>query len=295
MAKNVNIGQRLRERRAIVTGASRGIGAAIAERLAAEGADVAITARTLDRHDTLRGSLGETAARLERYGTKVGIVVADLADEHERARIVPEAVTALGGPIDILVNNAAAAMFAPVETFPLKRRRILFEVNVNAPLDLSAAVIPAMRRTGEGWIVNLSSASTKRWPGPPVDSPAATTNITFYGASKAALDRMTNGLAAELYGTGIRVNTIQPRASVHSEGADVLMGNFDVAKNYETMEEMVEATVALCDCAPDLTGRICVSLDLINESGLEVHHLDGSPGGPVSTSSTYEEIAHADP
>src|SRR3954453_6884077 len=99
------MGTRFASRRALVRGGSRGIGAAIAERLAADGADVAITARTLDKHDHLAGSLLETQERLQRYGTNVAVVVADLTDENERARIVPEAVDALNGPVQILVNN----------------------------------------------------------------------------------------------------------------------------------------------------------------------------------------------
>lgn len=84
--------------RALVTGASRGIGAGVAERLAAEGAPVAITARTLDRREDIGGSLGETAARLASYGIKVATVVADLTDETDRARIVPEAVATRAPP-----------------------------------------------------------------------------------------------------------------------------------------------------------------------------------------------------
>src|SRR4051812_21490456 len=114
--------RRFEGRRALVTGASRGIGAAVAERLAAEGAAVAITARTLDRHKTLPGSLRETAARLEKHGATLATIVADLSDENARQRIVPEAVEQLGGPIDILVNNAAAAMYQPLVDYPLRRR-----------------------------------------------------------------------------------------------------------------------------------------------------------------------------
>lgn len=154
-------------RRALVTGSSRGIGAAIAERLAAEGADVVLTARTLDKHDHLAGSLTETADRLARYGTKVGMVVADLTSEDDRARIVPEAEEQLGGAIEILVNNAAAAIYQPLVDFPLKRRKVIFEANVHATLDLAQAVIPGMQAAGEGWIVNLSSGSARLWDGPP--------------------------------------------------------------------------------------------------------------------------------
>src|ERR1700694_2744102 len=99
--------ERSRGRTVVVTGASRGIGAAIAERLAAEGANVVITARTVDRHDHLAGSLNETLARCRRHGTTVEAVEADLGDPASRGRIVPEALEILGGRVDILVNNAA--------------------------------------------------------------------------------------------------------------------------------------------------------------------------------------------
>jgi NAD(P)-dependent dehydrogenase (short-subunit alcohol dehydrogenase family) len=263
-------------RRALVTGASRGIGAAISERLAAEGAHVAITARTRAEHDHLPGSLGDTERRLARYGTDVAVVVADLTDEAERARIVTTAAAALGGPIEILVNNAAAAIYQPLTDFPLRRRKVLFDVNVHAPLDLAQAVIPGMRAAGEGWIVNVSSGAARPSAGPPFQLGPQGTTLTMYGASKAALNRVTNGLAAELDGTGIRVNTIEPRAAVLSEGATELVGATLRPDQIETMEEMVEAVVALCDCPPQCTGRNAVSLDLIGELGLRVHGLDGA-------------------
>jgi citronellol/citronellal dehydrogenase len=269
--------RRFAGRRALVTGSSRGIGAATAERLAADGAAVAITARTADRHPHLPGSLAETAERLRRHGARVVIVVADLVDARDRARIVPEAAEGLGGPIDILVNNAAAAMRAPVLDFPLKRRRILFEANVFAPVDLAAAAVPAMVDAGEGWIVNLSSGAAHLREGPPFELGPQGSTIATYGASKAALGRVGNGLAAELDGTGIRVNTIEPRAAVMTEGAAALVGDTVRPDRIESLEQMVEAVVALCDCPPDVTGRTLVSLDLLAEWGLEVHGLDGRP------------------
>jgi NAD(P)-dependent dehydrogenase (short-subunit alcohol dehydrogenase family) len=261
-------------RRVLVTGASRGIGAAAARRFAAEGADVAITARTVDRHDHLAGSLNETAEQLRAFGGRVVVLAADIADEHARGRLVADAVKGLGGPIDVLVNNAAAAMYLPLRDFPLKRRRIIFEVNVHAPLDLAQGVMPSMIERGEGWIINLSSGSAR---------PIPNTTMAVYGASKAALNRMTHDLAIELAGTGVRVNTVEPRAAVMSEGATALVGETVREDQIESMEAMVEAVIALADCPAELTGRPCVSLDLIDELHLTVHALDGSPLSPAAS------------
>jgi citronellol/citronellal dehydrogenase len=269
--------RRFTGRRALVTGASRGIGAALAERLAAEGANVAVSARVLDADGSLSGTLREVAMKLEPYGTVVAAVPADLTDDEARATIVPEAEAALGGPIDILVNNAAAAMYQSLDAFPLRRRRLIFEVNVHAPIDLAQAVIPGMRAAGEGWIVNVSSGGARHWEGPPFELGVLGSTGTVYGASKAALNRLTNGLAAELADTGIRVNTIEPRAAVMTDAAAVRVGGKLSGDQIESLEEMVEAVVMLCDCAVDFTGRTTVSRDLVENFGLTVRALNGSP------------------
>jgi citronellol/citronellal dehydrogenase len=269
-------------RNVIVTGASRGIGAALAERFSAEGANVVIVARTVEHHDHLAGSLNETLARCRSYGVRAEAVAADLADAESRETIVPRALELLGGRVDVLVNNAAAAIYAANVTYPLKRRRIIFEVNVQAPVDLMQAVIPQMRERGEGWIVNVSSASANLTAGPPFPESTHAPTIGVYGASKAALNRMTNAFAYELYGTGIRINTVEPRAAVMSEGAEALVGSIVRDDQIESMEAMVEGTLVLCDCPAERTGQVCVSLDLLDEFDTTVMTLDGTavyPGG----------------
>ena len=274
--------KRFENRNIIVTGASRGIGASLAERLCAEGANVAIVARTVDKHDHLAGSLNETVEKCARFGTNVHAIAADLADADSRATIVPRALELFDGRIDVLVNNAAAAIYQSLLSYPLKRRRIMFEVNVHAPLDLAQAVIPGMAARGEGWILNVSSASAKHAEGPPFRTAGRAMEIGLYGSTKAALNRETNALAVEVYASGIRVNTVEPRAAVMSEGAEALVGGLVTDEQIESMEAIVEAAVALCDCPLTLTGRICSSLDLLDELGLTVMTLDGSapyPGG----------------
>ena len=267
--------RRFAGRRALVTGSSRGIGAATARRLAAEGAAVAVTARTAERHRRCPARSVRRRKEIEALGGEVVTVLADLAVADERSTIVPRAEQGLGGSIDILVNNAAAAIYQPLADYPLKRRRLTFEVNVHAPMDLAQAVLPAMVERGEGWIVNVSSA-TAHFVEPPfrVGRLGSTTGI--YGASKAALNRLTNALAVEVATTGVRVNTVEPRAAVMSEGAEVLIGGPLPADQVESMEEMVEAVVSLCDCPPERTGRIEVSLDLLRELGIRVRGLDGT-------------------
>jgi citronellol/citronellal dehydrogenase len=108
--------------------------------------------------------------------------------------------------------------------------------------------------------------------------------MAVYGSSKAALNRLTNGLAAELAEAGIRVNTIEPRIGVATEGAVHLVGDLFPTETFETMEEMVEATVALCAAPAECTGRVCVSLDLIAECELVVRGLDARPLPPACPS-----------
>jgi len=266
---------RFRGRNAIVTGASRGIGAALTERLAAEGASVVIAARTVDRHDHLTGSLSETLERCRAYGTTVEAVVADLADAESRAEIVPRALQVFDGRVDILVNNAAAAVYQSVLDYPLRRRRLMFEVNFQAPVDLVQAVVPSMTERGEGWIVNVSSATARVAPGPPYRTGGVHSVIGVYGATKSALNRVTHAFAVELFGTGIRINTIEPRAAVMSEGAEALVGGIVGEESVESMEAMVEGALVLCDCSPERTGGVHVSLDLLDELGLTVMTLDG--------------------
>jgi citronellol/citronellal dehydrogenase len=266
---------------ALVTGASRGIGAGIAQRFAAEGAVVALIARTLDPEPgaPLSGSLRETVGGIEAAGGRALAVRADLADVADRARVVPEVTEALG-PIEVLVNNAAAAFYLPTAEIPLKRRRLTFELNVEAPIDLIQAVLPAMRERHEGWVVNISSATSKHLQGPPFDSGFKLGfTTTTYGASKAALERYTTGLAAEVYGDGIAVNTLAPVAAVRTPGADTLVGDvLDAHPSIvEPLELFVEATLVLATADPQrVTGRICYSRPLLEELGRAVRSLDGT-------------------
>ncbi len=261
---------------ALVTGASRGIGAAIARRLAAEGAAVAVTARTLDAHPHLPGTLREVVGDVERDGGRAVAVAADLADERDRARIVAETEAALG-PVDVLVNNAAAAFYMPFERFSEKRFRVAVELNVRAPFDLAQRVLPGMRGRRRGWILNVSSATAVSPTGPPFDAFHVKGGALLYGMTKAALDRFSAGLAAEVWADGIAVNALSPVAAVRTPGTEALgMLPLDRPELIEPMEVMVEAALALVTGDPaTLTGRIAYSRPLLAELGRSPRTLDG--------------------
>ena len=116
---------------------------------------------------------------------------------------------------------------------------------------------------------------------PPFDLGGVRGVYGFYGATKAMLNRITNAMASEVHGTGVRVNTVEPRAAVLSEGADAVVGGRLRPDQIESMEAMVESVVTLCDCDADTTGRVFVSLDLLDERDIEVQQLDGSGPFPA--------------
>ena len=266
---------------AIVTGASRGIGAAIAERFAAEGAHVALIARTSAPGGKLPGSLDETAARLRAQGGDCLCIQADLGSATDRERIVTETLAHFGG-VDILVNNAAWARFAPSYAQPPERVELAYAVNLFAPLHLSQLVLASMKARGGGWILNLSSATSNIPPPAPYDANErayrfhTTHSPTLYGSTKAALERMSTGLAMELAADNIAVNTLAPVEAVASAGA-LKSGSIDELAHMEPIEAMAEAALALCSRAQNtLSGRISLSLPLLRELGVKVMNLDGA-------------------
>jgi NAD(P)-dependent dehydrogenase (short-subunit alcohol dehydrogenase family) len=255
---------------ALVTGASRGIGAAVARRFAAEGARVAIVARSLEPGSGghLPGSLRETAAAVQRDGGVAMPVVADLSDPACDRAALAARVEAELGPVDVLVNNAAACFYLSIDETSERRLRVAYEVNVVTPYLLTKAVAPGMRARGAGWVVNVTSAIVE-----PSDTPAQARSST-YAPSKAALDRLTISLATELGPAGIAVNAVAPASAVRTEGATAMMDLPDAL--CEPMETMVEAVLALATCDPAQTnGRVVRSLAYLHETGRAARSLDG--------------------
>lgn len=258
------------ERRvALVTGASKGgTGTAIAIRLASAGFDVAVVARDAE-------GLGRTARQVRDLGRRALELPCDLSDpDGGRGELVARAVAELG-PVDVLVNNAAANGYRPFAEWTPARLELTQQVNVWAPWDLMVQAAPAMRARGRGWIVNVTSFAAELAPGPPFPTTLVATQGSGYGVSKAALNRLTVSVAAELYEAGIAVNALAPQSAIATPQL-VAAGEVD-ADRFEPLETMAEAALVLSSCDPSvLTGRIARSLELLVELDRAVHTLDGT-------------------
>ena len=178
----------LEGQRALVTGATSGIGRAVALQLARDGAEVLVHGR-----DAARGA--ETVEAITTAGGKASFIAADLGDTADVQRLASDV-----GDVDILINNAGIALFGPTGEFEVSAFDRMFASNVRAPFFLVAAIAPAMAARGRGSIVSVSSMS----------GGVGLVGGAAYGATKASLEAMTRAWAVEYSASGVRVNTIAP-------------------------------------------------------------------------------------
>jgi len=252
---------------AIVTGASRGIGAEIAKRFGAEGAAVAVAARTTAPGTSqFAGTIAETTDQIKAAGGTAVAIAADLSRADDREQLVAETVRQLGAP-DILVNNAAVTFFTRVEDFTPKRYALMFAVQVESSFHLAQLVLPGMRERGAGWILNISSIAAVHPRMPP--GPVAGRGGTVYGMCKAAIERFSTGLAAELYPDNIAVNALSPTKVVPTAGTIFHHLTHEGDPRSEPPAVMAEAALMLCHRDPQsLTGRVAYSQELLAELGV---------------------------
>lgn len=253
---------------AIVTGASRGIGKEIAKLFAAEGARVACTARTVEEGaHRLEGSLNATLAEIADAGGEAIAIAGDVSSFAECERIVRGARERLG-PIDVLVNNAALTYFIPVAEFPPEKWLKSFAVNVHGPFFMSRLVLEEMIARGSGAIVNISSGAAIG-PGRGPYKSAPLRGGTLYGAEKAALERFTQGLAAEVFADGVSVTCVSPSLVVPTPGVmyHKLLDRPD-APHAEPVEWMARASLLLAtEPIEKVSGRVTYSQQILQEFG----------------------------
>jgi len=220
---------------AIVTGASRGVGKAMALGLAKEGAIVVVAARTEVERPPMPGSIEVTAREIRQAGGQAHAVRCDVTDEAEVKDMV-SGVRDLFGRVDVLVNNSGIAFPAHAWEMPLKRWELVLKVNLTGAFLCAQAVLPGMMERRTGSIINISSIqATQRG--------SVNTGIA-YGVSKAALERFTVGLAEEVRPFNVAVNCLKPRGAVSTEGMTYLHAAAD-RSHWDTPDMMVRACVFL--------------------------------------------------
>ena len=283
---------------AIITGASRGIGKATALLFAREGAKIVGHARTMNEgdHRMLEGSLTTTAAEVEAAGGEMAVVQGELSGLEDCERLVEHA-KATFGTVDVLVNNAAMIHFISVMDSTVSRWMRAFAVNIHAPFILSQAALPEMIERGRGAIINISSGVATGPGRGPYEStssrPAGHTsagNVT-YGATKAALERFTQGLAEEMYEHGITVAAVGPSEVVRTE-ANIfyeLVSGFDDERGEPT--DMVARAALLLATEPleKVAGRVCYSQQILKEFGW-IEEARGTGVDPDQRGSGYAQI-----
>ncbi len=254
---------------AVVTGASRGIGQAIAELFASEGAKIVCAARTVNEGDhPLEGSLARTVQAIKEAGGDALAVAANVSEEADCIKLIEQA-RAHFGQVDILVNNAALNYYVPIVDYATNRWIRAFAVNVHGPFMLSKVVLPEMIERQRGAIVNISSGAAIG----PGRGPYEDTTVrggTMYGASKAALERFTQGLAQEVaaYG-GIAVSALSPSRVVPTPGTVFhhLVDGMDDPRG-EPPDLMARASLLLAsEPAEEVNGRVTYSQQILKEFG----------------------------
>ncbi len=278
---------RLHERAALVTGASRGLGKAIAVAIAAEGAAVAVVARSESQwHERLPGTIHETVHEIEAKGGRAVAVAADLS-ELEQVESAFEAAKQALGPIDLLVNNAAltvpgrpprngeprsksgprpnttkpTAPFGSVLTFPLSGLQRHLAVGLFASYRLMQLALPDMIECSQGAIVNISSAAGLM-PGPGPYESTGNPGPIAYGGNKAALHHLTQCIAVEMQPHGIPVNALLPSAAIITPGNQYAMPN---NTDWASPEDFAEATIrVLLADASETTGQILWDQDVLH-------------------------------
>ena len=229
----------------VVTGASRGIGQAVAVEFARAGADVVVAARSTESAPSkLPGTVEETARQVEALGRRALAIAADVTSEEQVQAMARRALDEFGR-VDILVNNAGVSFPAPLHRTPLKRWDVVMNVNLRGPVMCTQVFLPSMMERRSGRIINISSYLAEvMLPG-----------MVSYSVSKIALEKLTQYVAAELQSSGIAVNALRIELNIATEGWRFRNPNIDYS-DWDKPEAASEATLWLATCDPSYTGKV---------------------------------------
>jgi citronellol/citronellal dehydrogenase len=265
----------LRDQTLFITGASRGIGLAIALRAARDGANVVVAAKTAEPHPKLPGTIHTAAAEIEAAGGRALPVVVDVRDEGSVARAVEQAVARFGG-IDVLVNNASAISLTGTLATPPRIFDRMMSVNTRGTFVASQACLPHLKRSKNPHVLNLSPPLNMdpRWFAPHVAY-----TMAKYGMSLCVL-----GMAREFERDGIAVNALWPRTAIATAAIEFAIGDASSLRHCRKPEIMADAAHwILTQPSRSLTGRFLIDDEVLGAAG--VTHFDAyavSPGAPLA-------------
>ena len=242
-----------------ISGATRGIGLAIALRAARDGANIAIAAKTSDPHPKLPGTLGTAAAAIEEAGGAALAVKTDIRVENQIAEAVRQTEERFGG-IDILINNASAISLTPTLQTPMKRYDLMHQVNARGTFAVSQACLPHLLQAANPHILNLS---------PPLSlAPKWFKDHCAYTMAKYGMSMCVLGMAEEFREQGVAVNALWPRTVIHTSAIDML-GGLVKPENCRTSEIVADAAHAiLTRDSRTCSGRFFIDEEVLREEGV---------------------------
>ena len=250
----------LQGRTLFISGASRGIGLAIALRAARDGANVALIAKTAEPHPKLEGTVFTAAEEIEAAGGTALPIVGDIRDEDGVLAAVEQTVERFGG-IDIAINNASAIALEGSESLPMKRYDLMQDINARGTFLVSRACVPHLRRGTNPHVLTLSPPLNldPRWFAPHV----------AYTIAKYGMSMITMGMAAEYAEDGIAFNALWPRTIIATAAVQNLLGGDAAMARSRRPEIMADAAHAiLCRDSRSATGNFYIDDDVLAEEGV---------------------------
>jgi citronellol/citronellal dehydrogenase len=243
-----------------ITGASRGIGLAIALRAARDGANIAVAAKTAEPHKHLPGTIYSAAEEIEAAGGKALPLVVDVRDEASVLEAVERTAAAFGG-IDICVNNASAIQLTGTEATDMKRYDLMHQVNARGTFLVSKACIPHLKRAANPHVLALS---------PPLDlAPHWFGRHVAYSMAKYGMSLCMLGMADEYSGAGIAFNALWPRTGIATAAIQFALAGDDGMRMCRTPEIMADAAHAIfCKPARDFTGQFLIDDSFLYAEGV---------------------------
>ncbi|KAL5279151.1 HSDL2 family protein [Megaselia abdita] len=244
-----------------ITGASRGIGKAIALKAARDGANIVVAAKTADPHPKLPGTIYTAAEEIEKAGGKALPCVVDVRDELAVRAAVKQAAEKFGG-IDIVINNASAISLTPTGLTDMKRYDLMNQINARGTFLVSKECLPYLEKSQHAHILNIS---------PPLNmNPKWFANHVAYTIAKYGMSMCVLGMAKEFKTKNIAVNALWPRTAIHTTAMKMLAGDssFRVSRKPEIMADA--AYVILCRTpSPAITGKFLIDDEVLKGSGIK--------------------------